>query len=132
MTSTSTATFYNMTKSQFSAFPDDVRIPAEVLLDLLAEINLMPDSSALSPEGGIAFFFQRDKGALLMTADIEIHANGDVSASVIPYMTAPDGHDVFESEEEPIDLWEIEEPPPFHESLLRIQERLGLIPFEPA
>lgn len=115
-----------LNKEQLTQLSDTVRIPTELLLDRL---ELIPGfkiiASALSEEGGIAFFFEEQKNDLKMTADIEIHSDGTASASVIPYIKLSDGHDVYQSEEEPIELWDIEEPPPFEETIRHIHERFG-------
>jgi len=117
-----------MTKEQLSNLSDIVRLPLEVLLSQLPETKLHLKTAAVSTDGGVALFFEAEKAGLLMTADIEIHEDGAVSASVIPYVEQSDGHHIFESESEPIDLWEVEEAPPFEETLNRIQIRLGIIP----
>ncbi len=117
-----------MTKEELTSLSDIVRIPLEVLLEQLPATKLRVKTSAISPDGGIALFFEAQKSGLLMTADIEIHEDGAVSASVIPYVEQSDGHHLFEDDQEPIDLWEVEEEPPFEETLNRIQTRLGLIP----
>jgi hypothetical protein len=117
-----------MTKDQIALLPDDVRLPAELLFERLKEINLLPASVATDGADGLALFFEREVGGLKLTADIEIESDGTVSASVIPYILGPDGYDIFQDAAEPVDLWEIEEEPPFEESLTRIQSRLGLLP----
>lgn len=117
-----------MTKEQLSSLSDTVRIPAELLIQrLLSTPTLSVKSTALSEEGGIAFFFEEEKDGLKITADIEIHPEGEVSASVIPFIQGPDGWDVFQSEDEPIDLWDVEEEPPFEETISLICQRFGLV-----
>ncbi len=115
-----------MTKEQLSTLSDEVRIPTELLLDNLRSIKDLPIiNAALSDSGGVAFFFrnQREDG-LVLTADIEIDGDGSVTASIIPYADGNEGLDVFQSEAEPIELWDIEEEPPFDETVRRIKERL--------
>jgi len=114
-----------MTKEQLAQLTDDVRIPTELLLERLKELALSPQSAAISPDGGIAFFFETVKEPdLKLTADIEIYADGTISASVIPFIHTPDGYDTYVDESEPIDLWDVEEPPPFDETIRLIQNRL--------
>jgi hypothetical protein len=116
-----------MTKEQIAQLPDDVRIPTELLLDRLDSIpSLKIINSALSEDGGIAFYFEEEKGELKMTADIEIDSDGTITASVIPYINLGDGYDVFQSEDEPIELWDVEEPPPFDETIRHIHERFNI------
>ena len=113
-----------MTKEQLSALTDDVRIPTELLFEKLLEVTLSPKSTAVSEDGGIAFFFEHDTRGLRMTADIEIHGDGSISASIIPYLLGHDGYDVYQSEEDPLELWDVEEPPPFDETIRYICDRL--------
>ena len=113
-----------MTKEQLSTLNDDVRIPVELLFERLKEINYLPKSTAISEDGGIAFFFEEDTRGLKVTADIEIHGDGAISASVIPYLLGPECHDVYQSEEDPLELWDVEEPPPFDETIRYICKRL--------
>lgn len=116
-----------MTKEQLSNLSDDVRIPTELLLERLLDLgDLLPiRKTAISEDGGIAFFFSETRAdGLTLTADIEIYADGTVSASVIPYSTEAEGLDVFQSSAEPVELWDIEEEPPFEETIRYIQERL--------
>lgn len=114
-------------KDQIAKLSDDVRIPTELLLDRLEAIqSLKIINSALSEDGGIAFYFESEKGGLKMTADIEIDGDGTITASVIPYINQGDGYDVFQSEEEPIELWDVEEPPPFDETIRHIHERFDI------
>lgn len=117
-----------MNKEQLSNLSDDVRIPTEILLSHLRSITSLPiNNTAVSEDGGIAFLFSADRSdGLRMTADIEIYGDGTVSASVIPYAAGADGLDVFQSEDEPIELWDIEEEPPFEETIRHIHERFGL------
>ena len=118
-----------MTQEQLSTLPDEARIPTELLIERLQSIpSLKIINSGLSESGGIAFFFENMKGDLRMTADIEIEADGTVTASVIPYVNTDDGYDVFQSETEPIELWDVEEPPPFEETIRIISDRFGLTP----
>jgi hypothetical protein len=119
-----------MTKEQLSSLPDDVRIPAELLLERLKEISLPVHDILLPEEGGIIFVFEGVTPAnIVMTADVEIESDGTTSASIIPYYS-PSGREddftVFQSEETPIELWEIEEPPPFEETLSIIKDRLRI------
>ena len=114
-----------MTKEQLSTLTDDVRIPTELLLERLVELKFPPNSAALSEDSGIAFFFESLNRGLRITADIEIHGDGSVSASIIPYISGPDGYDIYQSEEDPLELWDVEEPPPFEETIRYIGERLG-------
>jgi hypothetical protein len=118
-----------MNKEQLSQLSDDVRIPTEILLERLKTLTDLPvRKTATSDEGGVAFFFSEPReDGLLLTADIEIYADGSISASVIPYLMTNEGLDVFQSEEEPIELWDIEEEPPFEETIRHISERLGLV-----
>lgn len=117
-----------MTKEQLSQLSDEVRIPTELFLDHLKRCGLKVSSMAQSPEGGIAFFFENTVDDLLMTADIEIHADGEVSASIIPYQDTPSGHVVYPGtlHEPLIDLIEVQEEPPYEEVLNRIISRLSL------
>lgn len=115
-----------MTKAQLTSLPDDTRIPAELLLDRLREMKLAPKSTLADENGGVVFFFESQVDDVTMTADIEIEPSGTVSASIIPYVPGPDGLEIFQNLNEPVDLWEIEEPPPYEESLLRIVGRLQL------
>ena len=118
-----------MTKEQLTQLTDDVRIPTEILLEKLRSSTTLPiQKTAATPDGGIAFFFSRKRDdEITMTADIEIYPDGSASASVIPYVTTNEGQDVFQSEFEPIELWDIEEEPPFDETLRHIHERFGLV-----
>ena len=114
-----------MTKEQLSNLSDDVRIPTEILLDRVKGFETYR-KVAVSEEGGIAFFFSDERiDGLTITADIEIYADGTVSASVIPYRAGPDGLELFQSEDEPIELWDVEEEPPYEESIRLIHDRLG-------
>ena len=116
-----------MSQEQFSSLSDDVRIPAELLTQRLEfSLSLKPKGRAISDDGGIAFFFEAEKEGLKMTADIEIYADGSVSASVIPYIHTPEGWDIYQSEEEPIELWDVEEEPPFEETIALIHQRFGI------
>ena len=88
-----------MTKEHLAQLPDDVRIPTEILLERLKELSFPPQSAAISPEGGIAFFFEQVKEPdLKLTADIEIHSDGTISASVIPFLRTADGYDTYVDE----------------------------------
>lgn len=113
-----------MTKEQLSELNDDVRIPTELLLERLEEIDLIPNTTAISEEGGVAFLFESITRGLKITADIEIHCDGTISASVIPYFLGPDGYDTYQSEQDPLELWDVEEPPPFDETIRYICEKL--------
>ena len=119
-----------MTKEQLSSLPDDVRIPAELLLERVKEISLPVRDILLPDEGGITFVFEGVTPAnIVMTADVEIEPDGTTSASIIPYYSPTGNEDdftVFQSEETPIELWEIEEPPPFEETLAIIKDRLRI------
>lgn len=117
-----------MTKEQLSNLSDDVRIPTEILLERLRTITSLPiRKAAISEDNGIAFFFSEAlPSGLTMTADIEIHSDGTISASVIPYTLTPEGLDVYNAEAEPVELWDIEEEPPFEETIRHIHERMGL------
>lgn len=115
-----------MTKDQLANLPDDVRLPAEVLYDHLRGTPLRPTSVALSDEGSVAFFFEHETDGIKMTADIELFPDGSATASVIPYVKTDEGWDTYQSPTEPIELWEIEEPPPFDESISLILARLRI------
>lgn len=115
-----------MNKEHLAKLSDDVRIPAEEIFQYLKDIAFPPKTIALSDGGGIALFWEAEKDDLLLTADIEIYHDGTVSASVIPYQSTKDGHVTAETEDEPIELWDIEEPPPYEESIRLIQSRLGI------
>jgi hypothetical protein len=115
-----------ITKDQLAQLADDVRLPAELLFERLKELKFPPASVAANGAEGLAVFFEREVGGLVMTADIEIESDGTISASIIPYLRGPDGLDLFQDPTEPIDIWEVEEEPPFEESLTRIRERLNL------
>lgn len=115
-----------MTKDQLSNLPDDVRLPAEVLFDHLRGTPLRPLSVALSDEGSVAFFFEHEADGIKITADIELFPDGTATASVIPYVKTDEGWDTFQSQAEPIDLWEIEEPPPFEETIALILGRFRI------
>lgn len=123
-----------MTKEQLSQLPDDVRISAELVLEHLKTINFPPQTMAVNEDGGLAIFFQTDYDGLVVTADLEIDKNGEITASVIPYVTGPEGHSVLSDTERlkkhPIDLWDVNEPPPFEESFRHIRFRLGEAPEE--
>ncbi len=120
-----------MNHQELLSLPDIVRLPYEVLRDRLTELKFPPAGIALSPDGGLGVFFEAPKGDLKITADIEIDPDGSVTASVIPYTLGPDGHDVYNGQDEPIDLWDVEEEPPFEETLVHIRFRLGIeIPSE--
>lgn len=123
-----------MTKEQLSQLVDEVRIPTEILLERLTELSMIPHDAAISDSGGIAFLFEATKGNLTMTADIEIDHDGTVTASVIPYVKTPAGLDVYvnkaDPDDNPIQVWEVEEPPPFDETILLIRQLLGLLPAE--
>ena len=121
---------YLMNKEQLSGLSDDVRIPTEELRQYLKDTQFLPKTLALSEDGGIAFFWEEEKNGLVMTADLEIYFDGTASASVIPYRKTNEGHITSETEEEPIELWDIEEAPPYEESLRMIQFRLGVTPAE--
>ena len=120
-----------MNKEQISNLSDDVRIPLEELRQYLKDINFLPATIALSPEGGIALFWEAEKGEFKMTADIEIYPDGTASASVIPYVLTETGHVSAETEENPIEMWDIEEPPPYEESIKMIQFWLGVTLADP-
>lgn len=119
-----------MTKEQLSQLADDVRIPTEVLLDRLRSVPQLPlIKTAISEDDGIAFFFSHPRpDGITITADIEIDADGTVTASVIPYQLLAEGNDVYQSEEEPIELWDVEEEPPYDGTIDHILERFGLPP----
>lgn len=117
----------NMTKDQLSNLPDDVRLPAEVLFDHLRGTLLRPVSVALSDEGSVAFFFETaPEDGIKLTADIELFPDSTATASVIPYIITDEGWDTYQSQDEPIELWEIEEPPPFEETISLILSRFKL------
>ncbi len=118
---------YLVTKEQLQQLVDDVRIPAEILLERLGELDLAPKTAAVGDDGSLALFFEKTISDVHLTADIEIEPNGTVSASIIPYIPGPDGLDIYQDPDEPIDLWEVEEPPPFEETLAIIRARFGLI-----
>ena len=115
-----------MTKDQLSSLPDDVRLPAEVLFDHLRGTALKPLTVALSDEGSVAFFFESEIDGIKITADIELFPDGIATASVIPYVKTDEGWDTYNSPDEPVELWEIEEPPPFEETIAIILARFGI------
>tara|TARA_R110000868_G_scaffold68695_2_gene203119 strand:+ start:3016 stop:3408 length:393 start_codon:yes stop_codon:yes gene_type:complete len=119
-----------MTKEQLSKLPDVARIPAELLFEHLKSSHFMPDNVFLTPEDGIVLLFSRIRENLTITADIEIDSAGTVTASIIPYANNTTGMMILEDPELlklfPIDYWDIEEEPPFEESLHHIRQRFGL------
>ena len=117
-----------MTKDQLTSLPDDVRLPAEVLFDHLRETSLKPLTVALSDEGSVAFFFETTAAdGIKITADIELFPDGSATASVIPYTLTAEGWDTYHSPDEPVELWEIEEPPPFEETIAIILARFRIV-----
>ena len=117
-----------MTKEQLTKLDDIVRIPAEEFRQHLIETAFLPKEILAGDDGGIVFLFENTHDGIVFTADVEIEANGTVSASVIPYTSTPEGLELYCSEFEPVDVWEVEEEPPFEETLLRIRTRLYLVP----
>ena len=115
-----------MTKDQLSSLPDEIRLPAEVLFDHLRTTALKPAATAVSDEGSLAFFFESETDGIKVTADIELFPDGTATASVIPYVKTDAGWDTFQSPDEPVELWEIEEPPPFEETISLILTRLRI------
>lgn len=120
-----------MTKQQLSTLPDDVRIPAEIVFDHLKWIHFLPQNVIMTQENGIVLLFSRERDGLTITADIEIGPDGSVTGSVIPLINSPEGAKILEDPELlkkfPIDYWDIEEAPPFEESLWHIRQRFGLV-----
>jgi len=117
-----------MTKEQLSLLPDEIRISVEILLERLKDFPLLPiRKTATSEDGGIAFFFSTPRpDGITITADIEIYGDGTVSASVIPSSDLSGELDVYETEEEPVELWDVEEEPPYEETIRYICTRMGI------
>lgn len=117
-----------MSNTSLLALDDSIRIPAELLLAHLKELKLTPTQCRVSPEGSLMFLFETEKSnGVVLTADIEIEEGSVASASIIPYKRSEDGLEYLPDEAEPLDLWEIEEEPPYLETVQRIVDRFTTI-----